>query len=141
MQRLTIELGGTTAEAELWDEKAPKTVAALLRHFPISDRTIHVRWSGAAWRTEKNYPLQIGEIENRVTWLQPGDIIYYDGPNVNLYKVAVAYGTAHWLDDKGEVPVAHIGKVTRNFDAFVKTSNEILLQGPKAVTIRLAPAR
>lgn len=141
MRMLTIDLGGTTAAAELWDEKAPKTVAALLRHFPISDRTIHVRWSGAAWRTEKNYPLQIGEIENRVTWLQPGDIIYYDGPNVNLYKVAFAYGTAHWLDAKGEVPVARIGKITQNLDGFVAHSNEILFTGPVAVTMRLAPPR
>ena len=139
MHTLTINLGGTTAGAELWDEKAPKTVAALLKHFPITDRTIHVRWSGAAWRTEKNYPLGIGSIENQATWLEPGDIIYYDGPTVGLYKVAFAYGKSHWLDDKGEVPVARIGKITENLEAFIKASDEILFHGPKAVAIRLAP--
>jgi len=139
MHKITIDLGGTRAGGELWDEKAPKTIAALLRHFPMTDRTIHVRWSGAAWRTEKNYPLNVGEVENRATWLDPGDIIYYDDPRHQLYKVAFVYGKSQWRDDKGELYVARIGKVTNNLEAFIKASDEVLFQGPKAVAIGLAP--
>ena len=138
MRRVTIDLDGTKALAELWDDKAPKTLSALLNHFPIADRTISVRWSGAAWRTEKNYPLGIGEVENRITWLQPGDIIYYDDPRYELYKVAFAYGKSQWRDDKGELYVAHIGRVTENLEGFIKTSEQILFSGPKSVTLRLA---
>lgn len=138
MRAVTVELGDVRAGAELWDERAPKTVAALLTHFPISDRTIHVRWSGAAWRTEKNYPLNIGEVENPATWLEPGDIIYYDDPRYQLYKVAFVYGTSQWRDDKGELYVARIGKVTQNADAFTKACEEVLFLGPKTVAIRLA---
>jgi hypothetical protein len=138
MRRVTVELDGVRAGAELWDERAPKTVEALLTHLPIADRTIHVRWSGAAWRTEKNYPLNIGEVENRATWLEPGDIIYYDDPRYQLYKVAFIYGTSQWRDDKGELYVARIGKVTQNVEAFIKACEEVLFQGPKTVAIRLA---
>jgi hypothetical protein len=138
MPRITIDLAGVAAGGELWDDKAPKTVAALLRHFPITDRTIHVRWSGAAWRTEKNYPLDVGEIENRATWLEPGDVIYYDDPRYQLYKVAFIYGRSQWRDDKGELYVARIGKVTENREAFIRACDQILFQGPKEVTIRLA---
>jgi len=140
MRRVTIDLGGVTAAAELWDERAPKTVAALLPHLPIADRTIHVRWSGAAWRTEKNYPLHVGEVENRATWLEPGDLIYYDDPRYDLYKVAFVYGTSQWRDDKGELYVARIGHVTENLDALIKASDEILFRGPRALAIRLAPS-
>jgi hypothetical protein len=138
MRRVTVELDGVRAGAELWDERAPKTVEALLTHLPIADRTIHVRWSGAAWRTEKNYPLNIGDVENRATWLEPGDIIYYDDPRYQLYKVAFIYGTSQWRDDKGELYVARIGKVTQNVEAFIKACEEVLFQGPKTIAIRLA---
>ncbi len=138
MREITVDLDGTVAGAELWDERAPKTTRALLHHLPITDRTIHVRWSGAAWRTEKNYALNIGEIENRATWLEPGDIIYYDDPRYQLFKVAFVYGKSQWRDDKGELYVARIGKVTRNLDGFVRASEELLFRGPKTVAIRLA---
>ncbi|HYM92268.1 MAG TPA: DUF3830 family protein [bacterium] len=139
MRRLAIEIDGVKAGAELWDERAPKTVAALLRHLPIDDRTIHVRWSGAAWRTEKNYPLGVGDIENRATWLERGDIIYYDDPRYELYKVAFIYGTSQWRDDKGELYVARIGRVTENVDAFIKASEKVLFEGPKRIAIRVMP--
>jgi hypothetical protein len=138
VRRITVDLAGVRAEGELWDDRAPKTVAALLPHLPITDRTIHVRWSGAAWRTEKNYPLNIGEIENRATWLERGDIIYYDDPRHQLYKVAFIYGESQWRDPKGELYVARVGKVTGNLDAFIKTCEQVLFEGPKSVTIRLA---
>jgi hypothetical protein len=138
MGQVRIELDGVMAGAELWDDRAPRTVAALLQRLPIEDRTIHVRWSGAAWRTEKNYPLSVGTVENRATWLEPGDLIYYDDPRYQLYKVAFIYGTSQWRDDKGELYVARIGKVTSNLDALIAKSDEILFQGPKTVKIRLA---
>ena len=138
MRKITIDLDGVRADGEFWDDRAPKTVAALLPHLPIADRTIHVRWSGAAWRTEKNYSLGVGEIENRVTRLELGDIIYYDDPRIELFKIAFAYGTSIWRDAKGEVPVARIGRVTRNLEALVRKSEEILFQGPKTIAIRLA---
>lgn len=137
MRKLTIDLGGTKAGAELWDDKAPKTVAALLKHFPMTDRTIHVRWSGDAWRTEKNYPLEVGEVENRITWLRPGDIIYYHAPEHDLFKVAIAYRTSQWREPKGEIYVAHIGRVTDNLDGLNKASGAILFQGPLPVTLKL----
>lgn len=139
MRKLTVEIGGVAAGAELWDDRAPKTVAALLRHLPIDDRTIHVRWSGAAWRTEQNYPLGIGEVENRATWLERGDIIYYDDARYELYKIAFIYGTSQWRDDKGELYVARIGRVTENLDAFVKASERVLFEGPKRIAVRLSP--
>ena len=139
MRKLTVEIDGVTAEGELWDDRAPKTVAALLRRLPIDDRTIHVRWSGAAWRTEKNYSLGIGEVENRATWLERGDIIYYDDARYELYKIAFIYGTSQWRDDKGELYVARIGRVTENLDAFVGVSERVLFEGPKHLAVRLSP--
>ena len=69
----------------------------------MDDRTIQVRWSGSAWRTERNYPLALGEVENPITVLQAGDLIYYDEPRLDLYKIGVAYGRAAWRDFAGDL--------------------------------------
>ncbi|MDR7481275.1 MAG: DUF3830 family protein [Armatimonadota bacterium] len=139
MRRIEVVLDDVTATAELLERDAPRTVERLWQLLPIHDRTIHVRWSGAAWRTEKNYPLQIGELENPVTWLEPGDIAYYDDPRYGLYKVAVCYGRSQWRDEKGELYVTRLGRIVDNLQPFIARCEQILYQGPKAVIIR--PAR
>lgn len=138
MSRLIIELDGVSAAATLLEDKAPRTCAGVKALLPIDDRTIQVRWSGAAWRTEKNYRLAIGEVENPVTVLQPGDIIYYDEPRLDLFKIGIAYGKAAWRDMQGDIKVAHIGRITGNLDAFMKASDRIIFEGPKRVRISLA---
>ena len=52
--------------------------------------------------------------------------------------MAFAYGKSQWRDDKGELYVAHIGRVTENLDGFIKASEAILFSGPKPVTLKLA---
>lgn len=138
MLNIELELEGIVAPAILFDDKAPKTCAAVWALLPIEDRTIQVRWSGAAWRTEKNYPLQIGEVENPVTVLQAGDLIYYDDPRYDLYKIGLAYGRAAWRDFAGDLTVAHIGRITGQLESLVKLCDRIIFDGPKAVRIRRA---
>jgi hypothetical protein len=135
---IEIELDGIMTRAVLFDDKAPRTCAKIWELLPIEDRTIQVRWSGAAWRTEKNYSLALGEIENPVTVLDAGDIIYYDDPRYDLYKIGVAYGRAAWRDFAGDLTVAHIGRISSNLDAFVRACDRILYDGPKIVRIRRA---
>lgn len=138
MRRIDLGIDGVTAQAELFDDRAPRTCAQVWNLLPIEDRTIQVRWSGAAWRTEKNYPLSLGEVENPVTVLQAGDLIYYDDPRYQLYKIGVAYGRAAWRDFEGDLTVAHIGRITSNLEAFVKACDRILYDGPRVVRIRRA---
>jgi hypothetical protein len=138
MRHIEIEVDGVTAKAILLEDKAPRTCAKIWDLLPIEDRTIQVRWSGAAWRTERNYPLALGEIENPVTVLEPGDIIYYDDPRHHLYKIGVAYGRAAWRDFTGDLSVAHVGRISSNLDALVAVCDRILYDGPKVVRIRRA---
>src|ERR1700730_12895190 len=49
VKRVRGLVGGVTAEGQLFEDKAPQTVAALWSRLPILDRTIHTRWSGDAW--------------------------------------------------------------------------------------------
>ena len=135
-KRIRIKVDNVVAEGELFEDKAPKTVAALWDTLPIRDRTIQTRWSGDAWRTEQNYELQPkgAPVENIADRLGPGDIIYY--PGTTNIKVGFAYGKAKWLNPFMEpIDVAHIGKIDTNLDAFVERCGRIIFEGPLTVEI------
>lgn len=133
---IEVEIDGVVARGALLAERAPRTVAKVWALLPLEDRTIQVRWSGAAWRTEKNYPLNLGVVENPITVLSAGDVIYYDEPRLGLYKIGIAYGRAAWRDFNGDLTVAHIGRLTENVEGFVKVCDRILYEGPRLVRIR-----
>lgn len=132
-KRMRILIGGISAEATLYEDKAPLTVAALWERLPFVDRTIHVAWSGAAFRTEQNHPLRPAgaPVENARNDLEPGDIIFYPGHELNLLKVGFCYGEAHWLAPFGEkIDVALIGKIDTNFAEFERVAQRVLPDGP-----------
>lgn len=134
-RRMRIVLDGSIeCSAELFDDKAPRTVAALWERLPLDERTIQVRWSGSAWRTEGNYQLlpKGSPVENVADRLSAGDIIYY--PGSTLVKVGIAYGPAKWYNPFAEpIDVALIGKIDKNLDAFTKRCEDIILEGPLAI--------
>jgi hypothetical protein len=136
MRRIELEIEGVVASGVLFDDKAPRTCARIWELLPIEDRTIQVRWSGAAWRTERNYSLALGEVENPITVLQAGDLIYYDEPRLDLYKIGVAYGRAAWRDFAGDLRVAHVGRLSGDLVAFTKICEQIIFAGPKTVRLR-----
>ena len=138
MKRLRIRVGSAVSEAVLFEEKAPKTIAALWKRLPMKDRTIQARWSGDAWRTEQNYELLTRDdaVENPAARLSAGDIIYYPGYESNLFKVAIAYGQSQWLAPfMRPLPVSLIGRIDTDLDAFVKECQQIIFTGPLEVEI------
>jgi hypothetical protein len=141
-RRIRVRVDGVEAEGQLFEDKAPNTVAALWQTLPITDRTIQVRWSGDAWRTENNYELLPPDapVENVASRLEAGDIIYYPAYQANLIKIGIAYGKAQWLAPfMVPVDVALIGKLDTGLDAFVERCQRIIFEGPLAVELtRLA---
>lgn len=139
MKRMRILIGGIECEAELFEDKAPDTVAALWAQLPFVDRTYHVANSGQAWRTATQRPLLPSShpVENLADRLGPGDIIYhYRGAN---QVVGFCYGKARWYDPGAKpLDVALIGKIDRNLDDFVRVSSRILYDGNLTVWLSRA---
>jgi hypothetical protein len=138
--QLQIKAGDAVSRAELLLDRAPLTAQALLGALPIVDRTIQVRWSGDAWRTEGNYQLRPegAPVENVAARLQAGDIIYFPGyPSGNI-KVGIAYGQAQWLAPfMVPVDVCHLGRITEGLDEFVAVCKRIIFDGPLSVEMSL----
>jgi hypothetical protein len=137
-KRIRVRVDGVTAEGQLFEDRAPRTVAALWSKLPIKDRTIQTRWSGDAWRTENNYELlpDGSPVENVAGQLEAGDIIYYPGYPSKLIKVGIAYGKAQWLAPfMVPIDVALIGKLDDGLDAFVTRCQQIIFEGPLEVEL------
>ncbi|HET8570033.1 MAG TPA: DUF3830 family protein [Candidatus Limnocylindria bacterium] len=136
-KRMRIVLDGSiTCAAALFEDEAPRTVDALWQRLPIDDRTIQVRWSGNAWRTDQNYQLlpKGAPVENVADRLSKGDIIYY--PGSTLVKIGFAYGPAKWYNPFAEpIDVALIGKIDENLEAFAKRCEDIISVGPLSVRL------
>lgn len=141
MKRLRVRVGSVVSEAAMFEAEAPKTIEALWKRLPITDRTIQARWSGDAWRTERNYELLTRDdpVENPAGRLSAGDVIYYPGYESKLFKVAIAYGPSQWLAPfMRPLPVSLIGRIDTNLDAFVKECQRIIFEGP--LDIEITPA-
>jgi hypothetical protein len=137
-KRIRVQVDQIVAEAELYEDKAPLTTAALWQALPIHDRTIQTRWSGDAWRTEGNYELRPAgaPVENIAGRLAAGDIIFYPGHEHDLIKIGIAYGQAQWLAPFREpIDVALIGHIDTNLEGFVARCSRLIFEGPMAVTI------
>lgn len=140
-KRLRVVIDTVEAEVELFEAAAPDTVTALWSRLPIVDRTIQVRWSGDAWRTEGNYELLSADhaVENRAGRLSAGDVIYYPGYESGLLKIAIAYGDAEWLAPfRVPLSVSLVGRVDQNLDEFVAACQRIIFDGPLVVRLERA---
>jgi hypothetical protein len=140
-KRIRITIDDEVVEAELFESKAPKTVAGLWDALPLRERTIQTRWSGDAWRTQEEHKLtNVGDgIENVADKLQAGDVIYFPSYAVDRYKVGIAYGQARWLNPFCvPLDVAHIGRVDVGLDKFVAKCEQIIFAGPLDVVIERA---
>ncbi len=138
---IRVRVGSVWCDATLFDDLAPRTVAALWPRLPIRDRTIQARWSGDAWRTDGNYELLTRDdpVENPAERLAAGDIIYYPGYRAGLFKIAIAYGAAQWLAPfRVPLAVSRIGRIETNLDIFVAACQRIILDGPLELEI-IAP--
>lgn len=129
-------LPGVIGTASLFEDKAPKTIAALRKILPITDRTIHTFQLGQTWRTEKNYKLtESGAPEENLfperDRIPPGTLIYFKPGQ--KYKLLMVYGMSNSYPT---TRLSVIGQVDENLTALVDQCRRILYQGPFNVTIR-----
>lgn len=134
--RLVLPRVDITAVAQLLDNEAPATCAAIWDALPFAGKLNHGIWSGP-----ETYLLIDPEIrlapENQTVQTQAGEIGYYtakggtivDWPE-DLSELAFFYGRgARPTMPIGPVPVNLFARITDNLDAFARTCDEIRRSG------------
>lgn len=132
---LTISVGEVTGRIRLLEDEAPKMCQAIWDMLPIEDKTVPVRWSGNAWRSDRDYDLPGPQVENRPTELKAGDLAYYP----RLRKICFAYDLARWTGPHGEIrDMTLFGVVDQGLEELVAESERTHTGG--SVTFTLKPA-
>jgi hypothetical protein len=87
-RQMIVTLGGVEGIAEWFDDRAPKTCAAIRAALPLSGTINHANFSGE----EVSFPTRglLWERENQLMECQPGDLGYFvQGPAICIYYGAL----------------------------------------------------
>jgi hypothetical protein len=132
---VNIEMGNVRGRIRLLDDTAPETAQIIWDLIPIEDKTVAVRWSGNAWRSDKDFFLDVPSTESRPEQLKAGDVAYYP----RLGKICFAYGQARWLGPNGEVRDLNLfGQVDQGLQELIDESERAHVEG--SVVYRLTRA-
>ena len=153
-KKLEFELGGVKATAELFEDRAPKTVAAVWKALekPLERECRHARWSGDevyfySPETDRDVPL-----ENHSVNCEPGELFWFYMPagalkgrghtpelmkSLEVFEIAIIYGESDFRRMAEEGWRGNIfGEVTENREAFFKACNRVLSEGYQPIKVR-----
>jgi hypothetical protein len=112
---ISVSWEGGEAQAVLFDEGVPKTVAAVSCVLPLEVPVVHVAWSGEMVMSANAYALGAPR-ENAVRLPRPGDLTW----DPDAGELAFAYGAAECRLPSGENNVVVYGSIVQGLDAFAE---------------------
>lgn len=137
MNSLELEIEERTFTAELHEDKAPESVAAMREFLPLQSELMHVRWSGhATWINIDEIELPELPRENHTVYPSYGDILLYPGYR-NEQEILVPCGSTCFKSPAGELAGNHVATLDAPREELREMEQETLRTGMKDVTIRL----
>ena len=137
MKLLKITSGEYTFTARLEEELAPQACAAFVNMLPLTERVIHVRWSGEAFwipygGTHMKLPL-----ENGTSRPGKGEALLYPG-GLSEMEIMFAYGSCCFASKVGQLAGSHFLTVTDGLDRLEEFGKKVLWEGAQKISITLA---
>lgn len=137
MDGLEISIDSERFPARFERAAAPKTVDAIERVLPYSEKIIHVRWSGeACWIPLGDHDFGVG-YENATSHPAPGQFILYPG-GVSETEILFAYGAVAFASKAGPLAGNHFMSITDGLDRLARLGRETLITGQKSIRIQRA---
>jgi len=132
---LEITTNGTTFTAEIHEQRAPETVAAVMEFLPLESTLMHVRWSGiATWINIDELTLPEIPRENHTVYPSCGDILLYPGYR-NEQEILVPCGPTCFKSPAGELAGNHFATVSGERDRLRSLEQTTLKKGEQTVRI------
>lgn len=135
MTGLDINIDGAVYNAELFEEDAPESIAALREHLPLDTEVMHVRWSGhAIWISIDDLEMPDLPRENHTVYPSRGDVLLYPGYR-NPKEILIACGPTCFKSPAGELAGNHIATISASQEELLSLETETLKTGAKPVQI------
>ncbi|MGB9958819.1 DUF3830 family protein (plasmid) [Haloferax prahovense] len=138
MSTLEIEVEGVgTFTGELFEEKAPESIAAMRTFLPLESQLMHVRWSGhATWINIDEVELPEVPRENHTVYPSRGDILFYPGYR-NEKEILIPCGPTCFKSPAGELAGNHVATLDASPEELVALEDATLEDGMHDVTVTI----
>ena len=136
---IRIRVGNLVFRAKLERERAPATVAALLRLLPLSGSLLQARWSGeAAWMPLGTLEVGVGA-ENETQHPAPGQILLY--PNgISQTEILIPYGATVFGSKAGPLSGNHVMTIVEGGEQLSELGRRVLWEGAQPIhLVAVAP--
>ena len=134
MVRITV--GDLVFTARLERERAPATVAALLRLLPLSGSLLQARWSGeAAWMPLGSLDVGVGG-ENDTQRPTPGQILLH--PNgISETEILIPYGATVFASKAGPLRGNHVMTIVDGDGQLAELGRRVLWEGAQPIRLEV----
>jgi len=128
---LTLELDSHPMHLVLFDDAAPRTCEVLRQRLPLQGDIVHAMWSGPLCLLNEQY-LDESPLENPVTFLAPGDVIYHPVH----HEIGFTYGTTQFREPIGSVYVTLIGRIDDDLSTLERVGKNLQTTGAQPIVLR-----
>ena len=134
-----IRIGNLVFRARLERERAPASVAALLRLLPLSGSLLQARWSGeAAWLPFGSLEVGVGA-ENDTQHPAPGQILLYP-TGISETEILIPYGETVFGSKAGPLRGNHVMTIVEGAEQLPELGRRVLWEGAQPIhLVTVAP--
>jgi hypothetical protein len=133
---LRITVGDFEFGAQLEEEKAPNTVAALRGLLPLESKLVQARWSGEAAWVPLGWDLELGlGPENATSYPGPGELLLYPG-GLSEVEILFPYGATLFASKMGQLAGNHFATIEAGRERLAELGNAVLWDGALELRIQ-----
>ena len=131
---IRIRVGDLVFTARFERERAPATVAALLRLLPLSGSLLQARWSGeAAWMPLGSLDVGVGA-ENDTQIPKPGQILLYPS-GISETEILIPYGETAFASKAGPLRGNHVMTIVEGGEQLSELGRRVLWLGAQPIVL------
>ena len=131
---IRIRVGDLVFGARLERERAPATVAALLRLLPLSGSLLQARWSGeAAWMPLGSLDVGVGA-ENDCQRPRPGQILLHP-MGISETEILIPYGETVFASKVGPLRGNHVMTIVEGQEQLVELGRRVVWDGAQPIRL------
>ncbi|HEX6317177.1 MAG TPA: DUF3830 family protein [Gemmatimonadaceae bacterium] len=129
---IRIRVGNLVFRARLEVERAPASVAALLRILPLSGSLLQARWSGeAAWMPLGTLDVGVGA-ENDTQHPEPGQVLLHP-MGVSETEILIPYGKTVFASKAGPLRGNHVMTIVDGSEQLPELGRRVLREGEQPI--------
>ena len=129
-----ISVGDLVFTARLEHERAPATVAALLRQLPLEGSLLQARWSGeAAWMPLGSLEVGVGA-ENDTQRPAPGEILLHP-MGISETEILIPYGETVFASKAGPLSGNHVLTIVEGDEQLGELGRRVVWEGAQPIRL------